>query len=59
MLAANCKQPPADPDEETAMTQIDIAPRQVIFAPELVVRDSTGPAPGAARRSRKATPTEV
>lgn len=41
------------------MTQIDIAPRQVIFAPELVVRDSTGPAPGAARRSRKATPTEV
>ncbi|WP_418320672.1 LacI family DNA-binding transcriptional regulator [Piscinibacter sakaiensis] len=35
------------------MMRLDMEPRQVIFSPELLVRSSTGPAPGSARRGRK------
>lgn len=36
------------------MAQLDLAPRQVIFTPELLIRGSTGPAPGSTRRAGKA-----
>lgn len=35
------------------MGRLDLAPRQVIFSPELVIRESTTKAPGSTRRGRK------